>query len=153
MPFWNDDMLNNWSKKYSRDLHQGGLEVPCQYQFYSDNEECLKKVKELLEKTSYSKEEVIIGLKPFQKAVITSSSPSSSSKDNLDMFVVIADKTKCTIDETEDDTESPAKRMNIDTSRNLKKKWLRVGGIKLTMNNRDSMIDLMIWLSVLHKSC
>ena len=31
-------------RQYSADLYQGGLEVPCQYQFYSDSEECLIKV-------------------------------------------------------------------------------------------------------------
>ena len=40
-------------------------------------------------------------------------------------------------------TEEPAaKRMKIDasTSRNGKKQWLRVGGIKLTINDRNSII-------------
>ena len=40
--------------QYSRDLVQGRLDVPCQYQFYSENEECLKVVKELLESVSYT---------------------------------------------------------------------------------------------------
>ena len=31
--------------QYSRDLPQGGVEVPCQYQFYLEDEECSKVVK------------------------------------------------------------------------------------------------------------
>ena len=47
-------------RRYSNDLHQGGLEVPCQYQFYSDNEERLIKVKGLIEKALYTTKAVII---------------------------------------------------------------------------------------------
>ena len=39
-------------RQYSRDLTQGGLDVPCQYEFYSENEECLKVVNGLLELAS-----------------------------------------------------------------------------------------------------
>ena len=41
-------------KHYLRDLIQGGLDVPCQYQFYTESEECLKVVKGLLESAAYS---------------------------------------------------------------------------------------------------
>ena len=54
-------------RQYSRDLHQGGLEVLCQYHFYSDNEEYLKKVMGLIEKASYSTEAVIISPKYFRR--------------------------------------------------------------------------------------
>ena len=117
-------------RQYSTDLHQGGLEVPCQYQFYSDNEERLKKVKGLIEKALYTTKAVIIDAKHFQKMEFTESTTSSSrsAKDNHDVTVVDADKTES----AKDKTENPVKRRNIDASRNGKKEWLRVSGIKLT---------------------
>ena len=51
------------------------------------------------------------------------------------MLVVDPDETEV----TKDKIENPIKVMKIDTSRNGKKEWVRVGGIKLTMNDRDSI--------------
>ena len=104
----------------------------------SDNEECLKKVKGLIEKALYTTKAIIIDAKHFQKMEFTESTTSSSrsAKDNHDVTVVDADK----IESAKDKTENPVKRRNIDTSRNGKKEWLCVSGIKLTINDRDSVM-------------
>jgi len=93
-------------------------------------------VRGLIEKASYSTKAVIIDAKHFQKIKVTKSTTSCSTEDYHDMLAVGADKTES----TKDKMENPTKRMNIDTSRNGKKEWLHVGGIKLTMSDRDSVL-------------
>ena len=51
------------------------------------------------------------------------------------MLVVDPDETEY----TKDKMENPFKKMKIDASRNGKKEWVHIGGIKLTMNDRDSI--------------
>ena len=56
---------------------------------------------------------------------------SSSATDNHELLMVDPDETEY----TKDKIENPVKKMKIDTSRNGKKEWLLVGGIKLTIND------------------
>ena len=92
-------------------------------------------MKELIEKASYSTKAVTINTKHFQKMKVTKPTFSSSATDNHELLVVDPDETEY----TKDKIENPVKKMKIDTSRNGKKEWLRVGGIKLTINDRDSI--------------
>ena len=45
-------------RQYSWDLEQGGLEVPCEFRFYSEDQERVKKSRELLEKASYTTKDI-----------------------------------------------------------------------------------------------
>ena len=121
-------------RQYSADLHQGGLEVPCLYQFYSDSEERLIKVQKLLEKASYATKMVIIDTKHFLRKEVTNSAPTADHHE-----VLMVDTTET--ESTKDKIEESAKKTNIDTSKvDGKKEWLRVGGIKLTINDRNSIM-------------
>jgi len=86
-------------------------------------------VRGLIEKASFSTKAVIIDAKHFQKIKVTKSTTSGSTEDYHDVLAVDADKTESTKD-----------KMEIDTSRNGKKEWLHVGGVKLTMSDRDSVL-------------
>ena len=80
---------------------------------------------------------------------VTKPTISSSATDNHELLMVDPDETEY----TKDKIENSVKKMKIDTSRNGKKEWLCVGGIKLTIHDRDSITRVMIWLSMLHKGC
>ena len=51
-------MLLNGPRCYSRDLEKGGLEVPCELQFYFNDHKCVKKSKELLKQVLYATTEI-----------------------------------------------------------------------------------------------
>ena len=70
-------------RQYSADLHQRGLEVQCQYQFYSDSEERLIKVQKLLEKASYATKTVILDTKHFLRKEVTNSAPTADHHEVL----------------------------------------------------------------------
>ena len=104
-------------RQYSTDLHQGGLEVLCQYQFYSENEECLKKVKELIEKASFSTKTVTINTKYFQTMKVTKPTFSSSAIDNHEELVVDPDETEY----IKDKIENPIKKMKLIPAGTIRK--------------------------------
>jgi len=132
------------SNRYSRDLIQGGLDVPCQYQFYSENEECLKDVKGLLESASYSTK-AVNDLDKF-KTVKNDIKPGNSSNEEKKEVTVKEETVETKLKAMEKPTikteEPDKKRRKIDAnaSSNGKKEWLQIGGIKLRMQDRDSII-------------
>ena len=91
---------------------------------------------------------VTINVKHFQKIEVTKPTSSNSTADNHEVLMVVPHETEF----TRNKIENPVKKMKIDASRNGKKEWLHVGGIKLTMND-NSITRGMIWLLMLHKSC
>ena len=138
--------------QYSRDLVQGGAEVPCQYQFYSENEECLKVVQGLLESASYTTI-AFSNIEKFQamKNALNPVNSTSSTCINGESIVKeekVESKPKDVCSSMENQvihikTEKPdVKRRKIDTSASSKgkKEWLRMGGIKLRMEDRDSIL-------------
>ena len=81
------------------------MEVPCQYQFYSDSEERLIKLQKLLEKASYAMKTVIIDAKHFLREEITKSAPTA---DNHEVLTVDPTETES----TKNEIEEPAKKAN-----------------------------------------
>ena len=138
-------------RQHSRDLIQGGLDVPCQYQFYSEDEERLKVVKKLLESASYSTD-IVSNPEKFQAMKIATPVKPHNSRNEVSLTASKTGKVKKEPVETEvkrkrlltkKTEEEPAKkRRKIDVSVNTngRKEWLRVGGIKLRMEDRDSII-------------
>ena len=135
-------------RQHSTDLVQGGLEVPCKYEFYAEekypDDKTFKKVKGLIEKASYTTKVIAIRAEIFQKLDFLKSSSKSvkvelnaSPEDGEDQAesAKTSAKTKT--------TDNPSKRAKLNCNQSLSgtKEWLRRGGIKLTLNDRDSIID------------
>ena len=120
--------------QYSRDLVQGGLDVPCHYQFYSENEDCLKVVKELLESASCTTM-AVNNLEKFQTVKNAPKPGDSITCSNEDSIVLLETKPKdvcysiekqTTCIKTEEPNEV-RRKIDTSTSSNGNKEWLRMG--------------------------
>ena len=166
-------------RQYSSDLVQGGLEVPCKYEFYLEDkcpdDTTFKKVKGLIEKASYTAKSIAIEAQSSHKLDASKSSSKSievrhniSSVDCEDQVESADSKTKRNTSPVDGENQvesakhnaspvddkdqvkstknkpkgNPSKRVNLDLNDNSdgKKEWVRRGGIKLTLSDRDSII-------------
>ena len=113
--------------QYSRDLAQGGLDVPCQCQFYSEKEECLKVMKELLESASYTTM-AINNLQTVKNALKPGDSSTCSNEESIVQEETVETKPKDVCRSMEKQTahikaEDPDElRRKIDTSVSSKRK-------------------------------
>jgi len=87
-------------RQHSRYLIQGGLNVLCQYQFYSEDEERLKVVKKLLESASYSTD-IVSNPEKFQAMKIATPVKPRSSKNEVSLTASKTGKVKKEPVETE----------------------------------------------------
>ena len=130
-------------RQHSTDLVQGGLEVPCKYEFYAEekspDDKTFKKVKGLIEKASYTTKFIAIRAKIFQKLDLPKSSSKSVKVEHNALPVDGEDQAESAKTKT---TDNPSKRAKLDCNQSLSsmKEWLRRGGIKLVLNDRDSII-------------
>ena len=127
-------------RQYSRE--QGGLEVPCEFRLYSKDQKRVKKSRELLKKASYATKDIKTD---FQEEV-SSSATSNPVKvkveedSNNDKPVAVLPQSKPVIHEVDDTTQGnviPKKSEGASYSR----QWLRIGGIKLTPNDKDAIMN------------
>ena len=88
-------------RQYSRDLKQGGLEVPCEFRLYSKDLKRVKKSRELLEKASYAIKDI---KSDFQEEVSSSatSNPVKVKVENNDKLVAVLPQSKPVIHEVDD---------------------------------------------------
>ena len=93
----------------------------------------------MIEKASYTTKFIAIKAEIFQKLDLPKSSCKSIKVEHNASPVDGEDQAQSAITKT---IENPSKRANLDCNQSLsgKKEWLRRGGIKLTLNDRDSII-------------
>ena len=139
-------------RQYSRDLESGGLEVPCELRFYSNDLKCIKKSKELLERALYATTAIEnhLGVEVSSSTSITTTSGNhpveltrsvdvkEGKKDNGDHpgTVKLLDQTMPTISEKL--VMKGNKEFKVEK---CSKEWLRIGGIKLTLSDREAIVN------------
>ena len=129
-------------RQYSTDLDQGGLDVPSKYEFHAveknSDDETFKAVKRMIEKAFYTTKLIITRVN-ILKFGLSKSCKSIFIVEHNELPVGGEDQAESTKSKT---TENPTKKAKLDCNQSLsgKKEWLRHGGIKLILNDRDSII-------------
>lgn len=140
-------MSCNWAKAVLAGLRTGGLEVPCEFRFYSEDQKRVKKSKELLEKASYTTKDI----KNHFQVEVSSTVASAPVKviENVKNDGIGYDKpaavelpqSKPVIHEVDATKVNIVPRKNEGAIEKYCRQWLRIGGIKLTSSDRDAIMN------------
>ena len=134
-------------RHYSRDLEQRGLEVPCEFRFYSEDQKCVKKSRELLGKASYTTKDIKTHSQAEVKSTVTRV-PVKVKVENIEDDIgndksaaVEVPQSKPVIHEVNEMQENVVLKKSEGTTERCSRQWLRIGGIKLLLNDRDAITN------------
>lgn len=135
-------------RQYSWDLEQGGLEVPCEFRFYSEDHKRVKKSRELLEKASYMTQDIKTHFQEEVSPTNVTSAPVKVIDDVKDDDIgndkpaaVKLPQSKPVVYKKDAMKENVVPKNSERAVEKCSRQWLRSGGIKLNSNDKDSIMN------------
>lgn len=143
-------MHSNWHKKYSDDLPQGGLKVPCKLTFQGD-EPAVEKVRKLLHDKPKDHPSEVVSYQKMIEEVARAKQPHNSKQNNVDDATLVNSNEKSKIN-----TGSKVKKPVATTTEKAKISETMVKNkheeVLYVVDESDDFLrnDKVVWLKMCH---